>query len=186
MLNYQKLPYKEYYIMLSDGSSVEVTRQECFTPETVSEDCTYKQRWYYSPDKHMAIRLPRNELGEQLGKDNAAELKTIERAEERHREHNLEIDAYTTDDGVSYDIPDSAMSVENTVIREEQLNALDKVISELPKELKDLWYSLLNNEKQCDIASRCGVTDAAIRKRIKKLYSILQENDELKNFFENS
>lgn len=36
-----------------------------------------------------------------------------------------------------------------------------------------------------NIAARCGVTDAAIRKRIKKLRAILLENEEIKNFFEN-
>lgn len=185
MRNYQKLHYDEYYIMLSDGSSVASTRQECFTPETVSEDCPYKQRWYYSPDQHIAIRLPRNDLGEQFGKDNAAELKTIERVEGRNRERNLEIDAYTTEDGVSYDIPDSSISVENTAIRKAQIKALNKAISELPKELRNLCEALLREEKQNVIAERCGVTDAAIRKRIKKLYAILQANKDLKNFFEN-
>lgn len=185
MKNYQRLHYNEYYIMLSDGSSVASTRQECFTPETVSEDCSYKQRWYYSPDQHIAIRLPRNALGEQLGKNNAAELKAIERVEGRNREHNLEIDAHTTEDGVSYDIPDLSISVEYTAIRKAQIKTLHKAVSELPEDLQDLYYALLREEKQNVIAERCGVTDAAIRKRIKKLYAILQANKDLKNFFEN-
>lgn len=183
MKNYQKLHYDEYYIMLSDGSSIAATRQECFTPETVPEDCPYKQRWYYSPDQHIAIRLPRNTIGEQLGKYNAAELKTIERVEGRNRERNLEIDAYTTEDGVSYDIPDPSMSVEDTAIRKAQVKALHKAVSELPEDLQDLYYSLLRGEKKIDIAKRCGVTEAAIRKRTKKLYAIFQENKDLKNFF---
>lgn len=66
-----------------------------------------------------------------------------------------------------------------------ELNAIHKAISELPDELKDLCKALICEEKQCSIAARCGVTDAAIRKRIKKLRSVLLKNKEIKNFFEN-
>ena len=106
MKNYQKLSYQEYRVMLSDGSSIVTTRQECFSIEPDSEDCPFKQRWYYSPDQYMAVRLPRNELGERLGKDNAADLKAQERLIARNRERNTEIDAYTTEDSVSFEIPD--------------------------------------------------------------------------------
>ena len=182
MKNYQKLSYQEYRIMLSDGSSIICTRQECFSIEPAAEDCPYKQRWYYSPDKYMAVRLPRNELGERLGKDNAADLKAQERLIERSRERNLEIDAYITEDGASFEIPASDVSVEDTAIMKAELNAIHKAISELPDELKDLCEALIRKEKQCSIASRCGVTDAAIRKRIRKLRAILLENEEIKIF----
>lgn len=84
MQNYQRKHYESYHIMLSDGSSIKTTRRECFAPaEPVTEDNPYPQRWYYSPDGQMAIRLPRNELGEKFGKDNAADLKAEERNTER-------------------------------------------------------------------------------------------------------
>lgn len=185
MRNYQKLHYEEYRIMLSDGSSIVTTRKECFSIEPASEDCPFKQRWYYSPDQHMAVRLPRNELGERLGKDNAADLKAQERLLERNRERNLEIDAYTTEDGTSLDIPTPNVSVEDTAIMKAELNAIHKAISELPDDLKDLCEALLREEKQREIAARNKVTDAAIRKRIKKLRTILLENEEIKNYFEN-
>ena len=116
MKNYQKLSYQEYRIMLSDGSSIVTTRQECFSIEPASEGCPFKQRWYYSPDQYMAVRLPRNELGERLGKDNAADFKAQERLIARNRERNTEIDAYTTEDSVSFEIPDPDTSVEDTAI----------------------------------------------------------------------
>ena len=185
MKNYQKLSYHEYRIMLSDGSSIVTTRQECFSIEPASEDCLFKQRWYYSPDQYMAVRLPRNELGERLGKDNAADLKAQERLIARNRERNTEIDAYITEGGIALDIPDQNNSVEDTAIMKAELDAIHKAISELPDELKDLCKALVRKEKQCSIAARCGVTDAAIRKRIKKLRAILLENEEIKNFFDN-
>jgi len=185
MKNYQKLSYQEYRVMLSDGSSIICTRQECFSIEPAAEGCPYKQRWYYSPDKYMAVRLPRNERGERIGKDNAADLKAQERLIERSRERNVEIDAYITEDGVSWDIPDMVASVEDVAIMKAELKAIYKAISELPDELRDLCEALIRKEKQCSIASRCGVTDTAIRKRIKKLRAILQANEEIKNYFEN-
>lgn len=185
MRNYQKLNYREYRIMLSDGSSIICNRQECFSIKPASEDCPYKQRWYYSPDQYMAVRLPRNELGERLGKDNASDLKAQERILERNRERNVEIDGYTTEDGASFEIPAQNTSVEDTAIMKAELNAIHKAISELPDELRELCEALIREEKQCSIAARCGVTDAAIRKRIKKLRSVLLKNKEIKNFFEN-
>lgn len=185
MKNYQKLSYQEYRVMLSDGSSIVTTRQECFSIEPVSENCPFKQRWYYSPDQYMAVRLPRNELGEQLGKDNAADLKAQERLIARNRERNTEIDAYTTEDCVYFEIPDPDTSVEDTAIMKAELDAIHRSISELPDELKDLCKALIRKEKQCSIAARYGVTDAAIRKRIKKLRSVLLKNEEIKIFFEN-
>lgn len=84
MKNHQKQHYHEFYLMLSDGSSIKTTRHECFAPaEPVTADNLYPQRWYYSPDCQIAIRLPRNELGETLGKQNAADLKAEERFAER-------------------------------------------------------------------------------------------------------
>lgn len=185
MRNYQKLHYEEYRIMLSDGSSIVTTRKECFSIEPASEDCPFKQRWYYSPDQYMAVRLPRNELGERLGKDNAADLKAQERLIARNQERNTEIDAYITEDGTAFEILDMDTSVEDMAIMKAELNALHKAISELPDELKDLCKALIRGEKQCEIAARCKVTDAAIRKRIKKLRSVLLKNEEIKNFFEN-
>lgn len=84
MKNHQKQHYHEFYLMLSDGSSIKTTRRECFAPaEPITTDNPYPQRWFYSPDGQMAIRLPRNEIGETFGKDNAAGLKSDERDTER-------------------------------------------------------------------------------------------------------
>ncbi len=84
MKNHQKQHYHEFYLMLSDGSSIKTTRRECFAPaEPVTADNPYPQRWFYSPDGQMAIRLPRNEIGETFGKGNAADIKGEERDTER-------------------------------------------------------------------------------------------------------
>lgn len=87
MLNYKNLHYKEYQEMLPNGECQEISRFECFAPAAPpTAENPYKQRWYFSPDRHVAIRLPRNRIGDELGKLNAADLKGLERHEERKRQ----------------------------------------------------------------------------------------------------
>ncbi len=84
MLNYQQNHYKHYRILLEDGTEREVTREECFAPaEQPTEDNPYIQRWYYSPDGFLAIRLPRNAMGQAVKQANGADLKYCERSEKR-------------------------------------------------------------------------------------------------------
>ena len=50
--------------------------RECFAPgEPPVETNPYYQRWYYDPEAGLAIRLPRNTMGEEIGKRNAADLR---------------------------------------------------------------------------------------------------------------
>ena len=80
MKNYQRLHYKHYYRMRPNGDAVECTRQECFAPaKTPTADNPFIQRWYYSPDREMAMRLSRNTKGDETYKANAADLKKQER-----------------------------------------------------------------------------------------------------------
>ncbi|MCD8107274.1 MAG: hypothetical protein LUE20_04840 [Oscillospiraceae bacterium] len=79
MLSYQKNYYKTYAILMEDGTELDVSRSECFAKgEEPTEDNPYKQRWYYSPDREIAIRLPRSEKGEAIYRANSADLKDIE------------------------------------------------------------------------------------------------------------
>jgi len=84
MKNYQQLHYHHYYRMFSSGETVECNKKECFAPaDTPTVDNPFIQRWYYSPDREMAIRLPRNAMGDETHKANAADLKTQERTQEK-------------------------------------------------------------------------------------------------------
>ena len=84
MKNYQQFHYRHYYRMRPSGETVECTRQECFAPaEMPTADNPFVQRWYYSPDCEMAIRLPRNTMGDDTHKANAADLKSLERAQKK-------------------------------------------------------------------------------------------------------
>lgn len=84
MKNYQQFHYRTYYRMFPSGETVECDRQECFAPpEVPTADNPFIQRWYYSPDREIAIRLSRNAVGDETHKTNAADLKGQEREKKK-------------------------------------------------------------------------------------------------------
>lgn len=203
MQNYQKLYFNRYYIMAENGESVECTRRECFAPaEEPTADNPFKQRWYYSPDpqrkpgkpdergrfdREMAIRLPRNAKGEELHKMNAADLKAEERYAQRFTKRGfIEIDKTTkNEDGedISFDIPDDADSPAEILIKQETHTAIRIAIDALTPDERHLWNDLLSEKTKAKIAEECGLSEGAIRKRVKKLAATLRENPGLKNYF---
>lgn len=190
MKDYQKFRYTHYCRMLPNGESVECTRRECFTPaETPTADNPYVQRWYYSPDRELAIRLPRNAMGEAAHKPNKADLKTQERWAERAAKRGyLEIDKPMprTEDGEEsgFDIEDDADSAIDILIKKESYAAILIALDALTPEERHLWNDLLSEKTKARIAEECGLSESSIRKRVKKLAQTLRENPALKNFLE--
>lgn len=236
MKNYQKLHYKHYFRMIPSGETVECTRQECFAPpETPTADNPFIQRWYYSPDREMAIRLPRNAMGDETHRANAADIKTQERAQEkpnlcigqtsaasctvncencRNRKYcesphiatngvgckskcdycssymrrTLDLDKPLgfNDDGtdVLFDLADERCNIEATYIADEQHSVILVAVDSLTPEERYLWDELLSEKTKAKIAEECGLSEGAIRKRVKKLVWTLRENPALKNYFE--
>lgn len=190
MKNYQQLHYKHYYRMRPSGETVECTRQECFAPgEKPTPDNAYPQRWYYSPDREMAIRLPRNAAGEETHKANAADLKSQERCTQRTAERgDLEIDkpVSRTEDGEEsgFDIADDSDGPVEFLIKNEQHIAILLAVDTLTPEDRHLWDELLSEKTKANIAEEGGLSEGAIRKRVKKLARTLRENPALKNYFE--
>ena len=77
---YQQLFYTDYQIMHGNGECEKSNRKDCFAFGTKpTTDNPFYQRWSYDPESGLAIRLPRNELGEMLGKMNEADLRDDER-----------------------------------------------------------------------------------------------------------
>lgn len=190
MKNYQQLHYKHYYRMRPSGETVECTRQECFAPgEKPTPDNAYPQRWYYSPDREMAIRLPRNAAGDETHKANAADLKSQERWTVKAAKHgNLEIDKpiSCSDDGEEsgFDIPDDSDGPVEFLIKKETRTSIYIALDSLTPEERYLWEELLGEKTKAKIAEEYGLSEGAIRKRVKKLARTLRENPALKNYFE--
>lgn len=188
MKNYQQFHYQHYYRMLSGGETVECTRQECFAPaEAPTSDNPFVQRWYYSPDRELAIRLSRDTVGDNTHKENAADLKT----EERHVQRSLargivEIDRTTENedgDELSFEIPDDSDGPAELLIKKERLTAILVAVDTLSPEERYLWDELLSEKTKAKIAEECGLSEGAIRKRIKKLAQTLRNNSALEKLF---
>lgn len=190
MKNYQKLYYQHYYRMFPNGESLKCTRQECFAPaEAPTADNPFVQRWYYSPDCEMAIRLPRNVMGDDTHKANAADLKSQERwTVKAAKNGDFEIDKpmSRSDDSEEsgFDIPDDADGPVEFLIKKETYTSIRIAVDSLTPEERYLWDKLLNEKTKAKIAEECGLSEGAIRKRVKKLAQTLRENPALKNYFE--
>lgn len=190
MRNYQNLYYQHYYVMLPNGTETEVTRRVCFAP---AEDSTvtnpYKQRWYYDPEASYVIRLPRNQMGDDLGKRNAADLKAAERCQVRKIKNCPgELDKPITcgDDGsdVFIEVADETADILAILEDREQLSALISVLNKLAPDDRAIWDCLANKVKKQDIADRFGITLDGVYYREKRLKAILRTDATLKIFYE--
>jgi hypothetical protein len=189
MRNYQKLYYQHYYEMLPNGVETEVTRRECFAP---AEDPTpanpFKQRWFYDPEASYAVRLPRNQMGDVLGKRNAADLKAEERYQIRKSENCPgELDKPNTygDDGdeVLKEFKDETVDILAILEDQERLSALISALDRLTLDDLELWTCLITKVKKQDIADRFNLTLDGVYYREKRLKSILRSDNTLKSFY---
>ena len=190
MRNYQKLYFQHYYEMLPNGTETEVPRRACFAP---AEDPTlsnpFKQRWYYDPEASYVIRLPRNQVGDDLGKRNAADLKASERYQARKVENcpgELDRPISCGDDGsdVFIDVADETADILAILEDREQLSALISALNKLAPDDRALWNCLAKKVKKQDIADRFGITLDGVYYREKRLKSIIRSDAALKTFYE--
>ena len=188
MKNYHKLYYQHYFEMLPDGTETEVTRRECFAP---AEDPTmsnpFKQRWHYDPEASYAIRLPRNQMGDDLGKRNAADLKATERYQVRKIKNCPgELDKpISCEDGneVLLEVEDEKADILAILEDREKLSALFSALNKLAPDDRKLWNCLANKVTKQDIADRFGITLDGVYYREKRLKSILRSDATLKTFY---
>ena len=189
MKNYQKLYYQHYYEMLPDGMETEVTRRVCFAP---AEEPTllnpFKQRWYYDPEASYVIRLPRNQMGDDLGKRNAADLKAAERYQVRKIKNCPgELDKpinYEDGNEVLLEVEDQKADILAILEDRETLSALLSALNKLAPDDRALWVCLAKKVKKQDIADRFGITLDGDYYREKRLKAILRSDATLKTFYE--
>lgn len=189
MKNYQKLYYQHYYEMLPNGTESEVTRRECFAPaQEPSPGNPFKQRWFYDPEASYAVRLPRNQMGDVLGKRNAADLKATERYQIRKNENcpgELDKPIAYGDDGneVFIEVTDESADILAILEDQERLSALISTLNQLAPDDRELWTCLVNKVKKQDIADRFNLTLDGVYYREKRLKSILRSDNTLKSFY---
>jgi DNA-directed RNA polymerase sigma subunit (sigma70/sigma32) len=75
-----------YYTLSDDGKiHTEVSRSVCLT-HTDETDNPFPQRWYVDEESGLVVRLPRNQMGEDLARDN---MRSIWR-EQKHQERKFQ------------------------------------------------------------------------------------------------
>ena len=189
MRNYQKLYYQHYFEMLPNGTEKEVSRRECFAPaEEPTQTNPFKQRWFYDPEASYAVRLPRNQMGDVLGKRNAADLKTAERYQVRKSEKcpgELDKPIAYGDDGneVFIEVADETANILAILEDQERLSALISALGRLAPDDRELWTCLVNKMKKQDVADRFNLTLDGVYYREKRLKSILRSDNTLKSFY---
>ncbi len=190
MRNYQKLYYQHYFTMLPNGTETEATRRECFAPaEEPTPANPYKQRWWYDPEASYAIRLPRNQMGDNFGKRNAANLKAEERYQSRKSENYPgELDkpiVYGNEgDAVLIEVADESADIIAILEDQERLSALISALDRLAPDDRELWELMKAETKKQDIADRFHITVDGVYYRERRLKSILRADATLKTFYE--
>ena len=189
MQNYQKCYYKHFYTVSPDGVHTEVSRQECFAPDVDSSpDCPSKQRWYYDREASYALRLPRNEKGEELGKFNAADRKKQERKKAKDAEHA----GIALDRAIGYDEEGAEVLTELedetadlNAIYEEKSNygILMDFMRTLTEDDQKLWALMRDKVKKQDIAETFGLSLDGVRFRENRLKAIVRANPQLRGFY---
>ena len=212
MKNYQRLYYQHYYAQKPDGECVPVTRKECFAPATPpTADNPYPQRWFYDLEAGYVIRLARTKTGDDLGKRNAADLKSEERHRERkyrcvwkdtkncdqncaqcnrrHTSRTVELDkSWSNDDDPDlesrFDMADETADIEAIITDRELLAALIATLNSLTQDDRELWTFLRDKAKKQEIADHFNLTLDGVRYREKRLFAKFQNDKTLRAFFE--
>ena len=66
-----------YYILSDDGAQeFKVTRAECLA-RIEEPNNPFPQRWYVDEESGLVVRLPRNQMGEDLARDNIFRSKRL-------------------------------------------------------------------------------------------------------------
>ena len=72
-----------YYILSEDGAQeFKVTRAECLARSEEPEE-PFPQRWYVDEESGLVVRLPRNQRGEELARDNMRYIWREDKRQER-------------------------------------------------------------------------------------------------------
>ena len=188
MLNYQKLHYDHYYVMNEIGETTACSRAECFAPETYLSQCPYRQRWFYDQEAGYAMRLPRNSMGDALGRRNQADLKSEERHSSRSA-FQLSIDQpHSNEDGDDVggmDFADDGACVEQIVEDMDTLAGLTRVLAQLSDDDRVLIRFLLRKARKSEIASYFNITVDGVRYRELQLRKKLGKNPDFQKIREN-
>lgn len=184
MKNYQSLYYKNYFAQNADGDYIPVNRKDCFAPgETPTPDNPFRQRWFYDPEAGYAVRLERNQCGEDIYLMNSASMKKGERQRVK-RSEMIELDCPRYDEigEEGYiELEDETADVAKIIEDAESLATLIAAYKRLDPSVQLLFWLMSTKAKKTVTAEKMGMTIDGVYYREKRLRKILRSDPTLKD-----
>lgn len=212
------IPYKSkngepmaYYVVSENGNEVKVSRAECLARPEETDD-QYIQRWFIDEESGLVVRLPRNEIGETVARENMRLIwredkhqerkfqcvwkgtkncdQNCERCDRKHKSRTVELDALfqREDGGGSEAHLELADSSDIVAIAEGKalLDTLYAALAALTQDDRDLMLAIYRDGKtERQLAPELGLKEPkSVNKRKHRILEILRNNEDLKGFFE--
>ena len=202
----------QYYIFSEDGEQEsKVTRAECLAHTEETEN-PFLQRWFVDEESGLVIRLPRNQMGEDLARYNMRSIWREQKYQERKTQcvwkgtnkcdqkcedcrsrtsRTIELDkplSNNTDDQGSdtYFEPSDPTDIAEIIEQKALLDILYAALATLAQEdlelIKDIYW---HGKTERELAPLLGYKQSkSVNKRKQKILETLRQNEALKEFFE--
>lgn len=201
-----------YYILSEDGKKeTKVSRAECLV-RIDETDSSFPQRWYVDEESGLVIRLPRNQMGEDLARENMRFIWREQKHQERKYQcvwkgtnkcnqkcevcnsrtsRTVELDKPLSNDADSegadtyFEVADPTDFTE-IVEQKAVFDTLYKALATLTQKDRDLIIDRVVHEKTVrELAPKYGFKSSrSISVHERRILDLLRNNEALKKFFE--
>ena len=202
----------QYYVLSEDGEQeTRVTRSVCLV-RTEEPENPFPQRWYVDEESGLVIRLPRNQMGEDLARYNMRSIWREQKQQERkfqcvwkgtnkcdqkceacgsRTSRTVELDKPLRSDADgegsdTYFEPSGPTDIADILEQKAVLDTLRAALSALIQEDRDLIKDRVILEKTVrELAPKYGFKSSrSITVHERRILEILRNDEDLKKFFE--
>ncbi len=199
-----------YYTLSDDGKiHTEVSREVCLA-RIEEPNNPFPQRWYVDEESGLVVRLPRNQMGEDLARDNMRFIWREQKRQERkfqciwkgtnkcnqkcevcesRTSRTIELDkplSKDTDGSDRYFEPSDPTHITDILEQKALLDTLYSALAALTQEDRDLINDRVILEKTVrELAPKYGFKSSrSITVHVRRILDLLQNDEALKKFFE--
>lgn len=201
-----------YYTLSDDGKiHTEVSRSVCLA-HTDETDNPFPQRWYVDEESGLVVRLPRNQKGEELARDNMRSIWREQKQQERkfqcvwkgtnkcsqecetcksRTSRTVELDKplnndSDTDGSDTYFEPSDLTDITDILEQKAVLDTLHAALAALTQGDRDLIKDRVILEKTVrELAPKYGFKSSrSITVHVRRILDLLKNDEALKKFFE--
>ena len=201
-----------YYILSEDGEQEsKVTRAECLA-RTEEPENPYPQRWFVDEESGLVVRLPRNQMGEDLARDNMRDIWREDKKQERkfqcvwkgtnkcdqkcedcrsRTSRTIELDKPLRSDADgersdTYFEPSDPTDIAEIIEQKALLDTLYAALATLTQKDRDLITDRIILEKTVrELAPKYDFKSSrSITVHVRRILDILRNDEALKQFFE--